>query len=370
MIAIEAIAFNHDPAAATHDAINIRRNAATTVTIPEWRRFISINPEDSPAAYAIAPTQGNAVTILVTLSSTDPSIAFVEVRVEHQVRARPVNFVNGNTGPVAFELIDTPASRGHVGIQDATWHWEYRLGPHHAWHRFDTTRHRLYTLLAVPTAPWQQAPFTPANTQLPWVEVLDHACRWADGATTLDLAAALVTQAVYALGPAIVTYDCPGGGGSHYSAPDFDCTAFMERLHGGIGNGIYVNCSDCATFVSSIANSLGCDLWQSRMGWGFDLNALLAIGSHVWQTACGWPSFNYHEVAWKAACNVNDAVFDACLQVNGSSNPTTPPYLPLLPQDLPFGNVAALLYRDRLASPAGRPNCNPQPATRQRRFVI
>jgi hypothetical protein len=58
--------------------------------------------------------------------------------------------------------------------------------------------------------------------------------------------------------------------------------------------GIYVNCSDCATFVSTFANVLGCNLWQSRMGFGFDLNKLLGIGSNVWQTCCGWVSFNYH----------------------------------------------------------------------------
>lgn len=370
MIAIETITFNHDPAAATHDAINIRKNAGETVHIPEWRRFISVNPEDAPAAYAIEPTKVNTVTILVSLSSTDPGIAFVEVRVEHHVRARPVNFVNGNSGPIIFELIDPPTARGQVGLDDLTWHWQYRLSPHHNWHRFDTTRHRVYTLFAVPTAPWQQAPFNAANTQVPWTEVLDYACRWADGATSQDMAAALVTQAVYGLGPSIVTYDCPGGGSSHYSFPDFDCTAFVDRLRGGVGNGIYVNCSDCATIVASFANVLGCDLWQSKMGWGFALNELLAIGSTVWQTACGWPGFSYHEVAWEAACTANDDVFDACLRVDGDSDPTGPPRVPLLPQDLRFGNPGDLLYRDRLATPAGRPSCNPQPATRQRRFVI
>jgi hypothetical protein len=370
MIAIEAITFNHDAAAATNDAINIRRNAGETVVTPEWRRFISVNPEDSPAAYAIAPAKGNDLTILVLLSSTDPGMAFVEVRVEHHVRARPVNFVNGSTGPVAFELIHALASNGRVGIWDVTWRWEYREHPHNSWRQFDTTRHRLYNLFAVPTAPWLQAPFNAANTQLPWTNVLDYACRWAHGATSPDMAAALVTQAVYALGPAIVTYDCPGGGSSHYSFPDFDGTAFLERLRGGIGNGIYVNCSDCATIVATFANALGCDLWQSRMGYGFALNELLSIGSTVWQTACGWPGFSYHEVAWESGCTVNDDVFDACLRVDGDGDPTTPPRIPLLPQDLRFGTPGDLLYRDRLASPAGRPNCNPQPATRQRRFVI
>jgi hypothetical protein len=142
MIVVEAITFNHDPGAATHDALNLRKNASEAVNLPEWRRFISVNPEDSPAAYAFGATKGNTVTIHVVLRSTDPGMAFVEIRVEHHVAARAVNFVNGSTGVVAFELVDPPAEPGQVGIRDVTWHWEFRLGPRHPWHLFDVTRQR------------------------------------------------------------------------------------------------------------------------------------------------------------------------------------------------------------------------------------
>ncbi len=370
MFAIEAIKFNHDTTAAVNDALNIRKNAARFIGIPEWRRFVSVNPEDSRAAYAVKTTHHKPITVQVDLSTTDPGAAFVEVRVEHHVEARPVNFINGKTGFVSFELIDPPVARGRLGIWDQEWHWEQRRTPHHPWHHFATTRHRIYVVLDVPTAPWKQAPYNPANTQLPWTDVLDYACRWAAGGTSTDMAAALVTQSVYALGTAVVTYDCPGGGSSHYSAGNFDCSAFIDRLRGGLGNGVYVNCSDCATIVSTFANALGCDLWQSRMGWGFALNPLLGIGSNVWQTACGWPGFNYHEVAWEGACTANDDVYDACLQVDGDSDPTSAPHTALQPQDLRFGNAGDLLYRDRLATPLGRANCNPQPGTRQRRLIV
>src|SRR5262249_3864146 len=98
MIAIEAIKFNHDSNSATGDALNIRKNATQFVSVPEWRRFISVGPEDSRAVYAVAPARGKTVTIAVSLSSTDPSSAFVEVRVRGHVKARPVNFINGQTG--------------------------------------------------------------------------------------------------------------------------------------------------------------------------------------------------------------------------------------------------------------------------------
>lgn len=370
MIEIEAIKFNHDHNAATHDGLNLRQNAAQFLVVPEWRRLVCVNPEDSRVAYAVAPTKGKPVTIKVSLKSSDPSTAFIEVRVKDQVKARPVNFINGATGFVTFELHNPLVAGGKVGLWDLEWHWEHRPGPQHAWHHFATTRHRIYVVLDLPTDPWEQGPYNAANTQLPWTDVLDYACRWAQGATSKDMAAALVTQSVYALGPSVVTYDCPGGGSSHYSAGNFDCSAFLDRLRGGTGNGIYVNCSDCATIVSTFANALGCNLWQSRMGWGFDLNAMLGIGSSVWQPACGWTSFNYHEVAWEGNCLAGDDVYDACLQVDGDSDPTSAPHTPLLPQDLTFGNPGDLLYRDRLATVAGRPNCNPQPGTRQRRKVV
>lgn len=369
MIAIEAIKFNHDSNSAASDALNIRKNASQFISVPEWRRFVSVNPEDSRAAYAVAPTKGKTLTIAVSLSSTDPALTFIEVRVRKHVKARPVSFINGQTGFVFFELID-PLKHANIGVRDVEWHWEFRRGPHRQWRHFTITRHRIYTVLDVPTGPWNQGPYNAANTQLPWTDVLDYACHWADGATSTDMAAALVTQSVYALGPSVITYDCPGGGSSHYSAGNFACTAFLDRLHGGLGNGIYVNCSDCATIVSTFANLLGCDLWQSRMGWGFALNQMLGIGSNVWQTCCGWSGFSYHEVAWEDACTANDDVFDACLQVDGDSDPTAAPHVALLPQDLRFGNPGNLLYRDRLATPAGRATCNPQPGTRTRRVVV
>ena len=80
-------------------------------------------------------------------------------------------------------------------------------------------------------------------------------------------------------------------------------------------------------------------------------------------------SGTYHEVAWKGGCTTSDNVFDGCLQVDGDNDPTSAPYLALLPINLQFGNPGDLTYRDRLATPLGRPTCNPQPGTRTRRVV-
>jgi hypothetical protein len=399
-ITLEAIKFNHDSSSASNDALNLRRNATDFVPVPEWQRGVSVNPEDSPAAYSIQDTQGQTLTIKARFHRDSVTKA-VQVRALDDAVSPPgpggclgwlVDLVRallralfgnvlgevpptkvvfdaqGNSGYVTLPLVNARLWTAGVGVRTTTWRWQYRLGSG-PWTDMVTTSHRIYSVLRVPTAPWQQAPYNAANTQLPWTEVLDHACGWAALSSTLEQAAARVTEKVNALGPATVTYDCPGGGSSHYSWGGFDCTAFLERLRGGTGNGVYVNCSDCATIVSTFANALGCDLWQSRMGYGFGLNPMLGIGSSVWQPACGWSGFSYHEVAWESACGANEPVWDACLKVDADADPTTPPHTALLPTNMRFGNSGDGDYRDHLATPAGRPNCNPQPGTRTRRSV-
>lgn len=402
VLQILAIKFNHDPNAATSDALNIRRNGSEFVDVPEWRRTLSVNPEDSPAAYSLVDTHGNTLTIQAKFRWTGAPIQSAEIRaldagidppvsnwwfaliiklirfllrfifggVLGEVKSRPVSFqANGETAFETFELKHGRLRRLGVGVRDIRWRWQYRLNAGEPWKDLGLTTHRIFSLLAVPSAPWQQFPYTNNNTQLPWTDALDYACRWAETAGSVDDAAGRVTREVYDLGPSIITYDCPGGGSTHYGWGQFNCTAFLDRLRGGPGNGYYVNCTDCSMFVLTFSNALGADLWQSRMASGFALNAGLSIGSNVWQTACNWGSFSYHEVAWKGLCTSNEEVFDACLLVDGDADPTAPPHSPLLPINLRFGNPGDGVYRDRLCTVAGRPNCNPQPSTRQRRSI-
>jgi hypothetical protein len=409
---LEAVKLNHDGSSATSDALNVRRNKTTMVNVPEWVRGVSVQPEDAPAAYSIAETKGNTLTIQarfstdkeklkkkgVEIRAVDPAadppggpgcaggclgilkwlgwlIRLLVGNVLGDVKARQVSF--DATGWTAFETFEREHVRlwdVGVGVHTTTWRWQYRDKANGPWIDFATSDHRVYVLLELPKAPWQQTPYNAGNTQLPWTDVLDRACMWGFGATSRDAAAAKITANVYGLGPSVVQYDCPNGGMSWYSGGVFSCAAFLERLTGGIGLGIYVNCSDCATIVSTFANAVGCDLWQSRMGpqtgYWFDLNELLAIGSNVWQTACSWGNFNYHEVAWKDGCTANDPVWDACLQVDGDPDPTSAPHVPLLPVGLRFGTPGSMEYLDRLVAPGSRPNCVPKPATSRTRRTV
>jgi hypothetical protein len=380
-VSILAIKFNHNTNAATHDALNIRIDASSTVNVPEWTGGETVASQ-SPAAYAIKAVGKNSITVEARFK-TDTPVKFMEVRAVFVTNAgasktplgdlAPAQVVfqaDGLSGFVSFQCLSGLGTT--VRAKNIQWKWQFRTTAGGAWTDFATTRHRIYVLLNVPTAPWQQTPFNAANLQLPWTDVLDIACVWAAQASTLDGAAGLITDHVYALGPGTVQYDCPGFGSTHYTIGGmFNCTAFVDRVNGGAGNGMFVNCTDCSTFTSTCANILGCDLWQSRIEANFELNEILAIGSSVWQTACGWGKFVFHEAAWKNLCTAVDPLFDACLQIDADPDPTGgAPHFPMLAKNMVFGLNGAELYRDRLCSVIGRPKCNPAPATRKRRPVF
>ncbi len=412
-VQLEAIAFNHDSSQATHDAINIRRNFNQPQELPEWRRDISVDPDDSVATYALNETHGNELTIRASFSRLDPQLTKVHIRAVPDIMlepwtwqffgAHPLSNPQWNTtspvhllgkvqerevafnndGITQFELFQLPDAqiwRYGIGIHRVRWLWQYRRFLGEPWAPFARSRHKIYTVLNVPTLPWQQT-WHPDNTQLPWVEVLDFACRWAAAAVTEASAAARITTAVYNLSPELIVYNCPNLGAPMYVVPDysspphmFDCSAFLDRLQGEFGRGPFVNCSDCAAIISTFANSVGCDLWQSRMGifaQGFSLNPILVIGSSRWALPCDWwPGFGMHEVAWEGACREDDVIYDACLAIDQDGNPYQSPHVPLLPTGIPFGRSGDGLYADCLVAPQDRLQCQPWPSTQQRRRLI
>jgi hypothetical protein len=434
-VVLNAVQFNHNPASSKDSALNIRRNASAFLPVPEWRQGVSVEPEDSVAAYSIEDTAGQTITIKASFSRTDPVLKSAEIcavpaaatpypdwwpqflvqqylatpafyfpyslyalyanysqylfetltapvsRVLGEVLPKKVEFgQNGQTPLETFELRNPQLANVGVGIHTMSWIWHYRRGTGDFWQRFAESNHRIYVLLRTPTDPWKQAPFRTSNTQLPWTDVMDYACQWAAGALDIRDAAARVTRNVNDLGGAVIQYDCPGGGNCHYATPvgvGFDCTSFLELLRGGFGNDRYVNCTDCATIVSTFANAIGCDLWQSRMGTlippqiiFFGVNPIVSIGSDDFGLPCRWPGFTYHEVAWTGDCTANDDVYDACCVVNSTANPQRPPRIPLLPAGLRFGESGDGQYRDRLSAPAARGVCEPRPNTRVRRIVF
>ncbi|MEN8184143.1 MAG: hypothetical protein ABFS46_16580 [Myxococcota bacterium] len=364
-VAVEAIRFNHNSASATTDALSIRKDYGTPVGVPEWTAGETL-PEESPAAYAILETQGQTVTVQVKFRITPTSVTQAEIRAEGggglgTLDAQSVQFSSGVSSPefVTFNLNHQQIGAAGVRREDIEWRWKYRCPGESGWRDADVTRHRIYIVLETPKAPWDQ---TPGSTSNPWTDVLDYACAWADGESARDTAAGAVTEDVN--GALALTYDMASGA-SKYTTPAagqyFECTQFIDYLENGTGLGNVVNCTDCATIVTTFANVLGCDLHASRRQSYFDLTPIKALG----QAACGCPNwgcgFSYHEVAWKGAGGESDELFDACLQVDGDTDPWSPPHTDLLPVNVPFTSLpgaplpiptplSAATYRERLCT--------------------
>ncbi|HXH37080.1 MAG TPA: LamG domain-containing protein [Thermoanaerobaculia bacterium] len=389
VIDLVAIRFNHDPLKAANDALSIRRNATTDMPPFEWRRG-NVLAEESPAAYVIpaaaaATTVPLTIQVQLTTSNRAPMIAQVRAVGTPplgDINAFTVLFNNGRSVPITIQLPHATLAAGGVRRVDMTWNWSYKTGSSD-WLPLTITSHRIYVTLGMPTLPWVQGP-TPQQTQLPWTEVLDYACQWAKGATTVKAAATAITKAVNEdiglkyQGNRAYTVSLP-----MFNTEVFLLTAFLRfllRQPGGRGDG--VNCSDCAAIVVTFANAIGCDLRGSIMGVvgiGFKTNKIMAIGSTVWNYPFATDPkdlFNFHEVAWTTGANYrSDPLYDACLKVDGGDDPwdwTTPgiEHKPLRPVDIVFTSNQAVpiqkpfkeqTYRERLAqnSENGIGKCNP-----------
>jgi hypothetical protein len=378
---LEAIKFNHDPLSATTDAFNIRRNEMQPVIVPEWRRGISLNPEDSPAAYARDEIAKNTITIRARFTCTDNTVTKVWVRAldGHQdhssgsdtlknvlgiVLMTEVPLSNGQSGFVELTLDNVRIGSAGVSVSDVIWKWKFSLNSQD-WNDLVTTTHRIYTVLCLPTEPWQPGSLQPTNIQIPWTDVLDYACAWAAGAQDVDAAASKITEDVNALGLGKVTYD-PTALYIQQGTDNFLCTEFLDRVGGGPGRGDTVNCSDCATAVSIFSNILGASLAQSSMGSHFYFNHVRKIG----QREEDGGNFQRHEVAWKGGCTKDDYLFDACLQLDFDEDPENNPFLPLLPTNILFGTPENGQYQFHLAGRKtyGGP-CEADPSSKRHRLI-
>jgi hypothetical protein len=122
-----------------------------------------------------------------------------------------------------------------------------------------------------------------------------------------------------------------------------DCTDFLRLLQTGQSKqGVKVNCDDCAAFVVSFANILGCKLNEGRMGVNiFKLKPHQRIGSNDVKEG---EEFSFHTVGWTGESKEDDKVFDACLKLKADEDPQW-----FVPTNIPFGRLGQRFYRFRLA---------------------
>ncbi len=422
---LDEIRFNHNPLDKRGSALNLRENYDTALQPPEWSLAGSGGPVSKPACYAVRHIDESHLAIVASFSWTGVPVA-TEVRALPQLRAddgswtplalhlatiaqqhlltNPVlagqilgaaraaqanpSAILGDVGPVTItaggniDLVRIPLQRSRlkfagIGVHQVKLRWQQREVGAASWTDFADTSHVIYTTLNLPTLPWVQSAPGPANSALPWAEVLKYACLWAAGAQTVEDVSTRICVAVHQLGGQLLEYGCPIGAREMYTntvAGLFDLSAFLDRLSGGPGNGRYVNCTDCACMVTTFANILGADLWQSRMGEyvpAFMTRDIKAIGTTNWSSPCGLGlGFMYHEVAWAGGGESGQPIYDACLLVDAAPGPWPHTRSPLLPANMLFGSQGQGLYRSMLARRDSETICRPRPEERRRRVLI
>lgn len=377
MIGLLAVQFNYDDWHATRDAFDIRQNYKEPVVRPEWQHGYD-RPEQSPAAYAIEETKKDKnITIRAKFSRSPLEDNNIEVRtvkpdrplhdpvlhnVLGDVKETTINFSGYTTDFINLELQDVQLWKKHigVGIHDVEWCWEYRTKPTELWKptgpwtRFETTKHRIFTVLEMPKLPWEQRPHTypydgsVETHRMPWTEVLDYACKWAHGAKTLIDAAIRVTYGVYNSG--LIYTSKEGAWGEGYfdlsiggkTSNNFYCSELLEFLRNGTGRGSKVDCLACAAIVSTFANILGCGLSEmglsSKSSGGYP-KKYIGADDDDWNTdRIG----GGHAVAWIKEAGV-DKIYDASLALNKKDPPSKEPYEELLPANMSFKDYTSCI---------------------------
>lgn len=370
-VTLETIKFNHDPTFKTTGAFYVRKNEIERVRLPEWEKDRCMTPECSPVAYAIdqLPKTRDApedITIKASFSASElPTqtvwIQAFEYRNPKEVpgpanilgTTNPVSvtFTAGKANDVTFRLDSERISNAGTSASDQIWWWKFSIDKDQ-WNEFQFTKHRVYVVPKRPTCPWEPESDCASNIHVPWTEALEYACHWAAGVTeNVDLAAKMVTNRVYSLGKILLQWEKS----AKYGHREFALTKFLALFRDGIGGGQTLNCDDCAAIVSTFANLLGAQLWQSSMGGdSFWTNPVLLIGHSHWRKM----GFGRHSVAWKGECREGDELFDACLQIDGDRKPNCPPQFPKQPANIRFGTRSNRGYQSSLVE---KGKCPPIP---------
>lgn len=425
-VSLKQLLFNHDASDKRGSALNLRVDYDQAMVGPEWSMQPGLQPSELPIAYAARQINPSRLGIFANFrwrglpprrleiqalpaqprrATTDLQVSLFRALADNwapinpalaayyasladmlqdsapllgRISPTPVTIgANGESGPVFLHLNGNTLRASAVGIHEIAWRWQYRTASAPQWRDFDTSYHRIMTTLELPVAPWLQEPAQVWNSALPWSRALELACSWAAGARTRSEVAAMICAGVYAAGDGKIEYGCPVGAREMYANTPmgiFDLTAFIERAEGGLGNGPYVNCTDCACAVSTLANILGARLWQGRMGQyvpAFMLRDCQTIGHAPWGSPCNLGlGFMFHEVGWDGACGEYDQVYDASVVVDGNLSPFAHYPVPILPAGMQFGAIWQTWYRRMLAAPESLLLCHPLPEERRRRALI
>lgn len=358
-VCLESVSFNHDSAATTSDALNIRMDKTEDVVVPEWQKA----KQNYPAAYVV----GKNITVKAEFSAA-PGVNTCTLRADvgygslGAVQAATVTFTAGNPNKGVAQFTVAGPTPGMIKMFDQKWDWycEAVNGTAVAPMHLGSSKDRIYLVLAQPQNPWSTS-----GPSKPWAQALQRSCVWASGQTTAAGAAEKITH--YLFQNVGGTYD-NSGGAPHYpvgawgKGPTFAMTSFLNN----IPNVSTVNCYDMGKSLVSFSNVVGSNLnYRYSEPFGY-LNCILPIGLPWTNDPFGGPppikpedsartDFGNH-----AFGSISDNIFDACMKVDSDSNPDYgPPFTETWLTNVVWPTYRTMTVDDNPATSTGYPSTHP-----------
>lgn len=346
------VKFNWNPDSSANDAINLRCDYNTPYNISNGEYTPSYS---YPVCYVtnVVPVVKAKFRVVPEAVSSLELDAVLNGTLLSDLGATTVSFTSGESGYADFTMSGAVASV--VGLNAAnsyTWRVRSINGTQLSTPKAvaSTGPHKTYVILGEPVEPWSNEPNVRNNA---WSTALDLTCQWASGKTSCQQVATAVTEEINGCNRFV--YDMSLGG-ARYSCNSgldveahVDLTSFIDRINGKEGNGMFVNCQDCASAVVAMSNLAGCDLWCNRMERNFNTRKFLPIGFPQLIER----NFVFHEVAWERQCRDQDLVYDACLQYDVDESPGVEPFVLDCPCGVMFSDGSELspfVYRERLSA--------------------
>jgi len=328
-IDVVKIHFNHNAGSTSSDGITIQEDE-TTVTAPEWRPDISKNEECAYLKSVTTPTVKAEFASFDFASQGYSSITvYADATSGWELSETNAYFASEGSGLVSFNTNASYPQASTVGKWTVTWTWKVVKidGGSVTPFSIGTSTHTFYNVLSTPTAPMA----------VPWVEVLDYACDWAQGETTAVNTASEVAKGIYTMGDQDGDIDYPDDGEADYSeggfVTHFDLNKYFSHLSDSTS--VKVNCSDVSNIFCIFSNVLG-DSAQSRRaesGLGITTKNVDPIGSPG-TTYADWdnhqfgytnskvydPCIQLDSSGWYVPCNLTQSAYDTALINSGSYN--------------------------------------------------
>jgi hypothetical protein len=212
---------------------------------------------------------------------------------------------------------------------EVKWHVEAKLGE--SWQKVPGTDGsapvRLYGVLG------NALGATPPS--MPWVQVVDEVAQAVKGQSTDPMEVRdLIVQHIYERSG--LRYETNQGTSMYttyssgtYVNARFDLSAYLKRSKGSA-----INCSDCASILSTYASMVGAKLDYCILVLDFPLNPILGLGASMFGSPfrSGNMAFKYHAVT---SHDSGATVFDATLAVDGDADPKSAPQTKKLVQHQP-----------------------------------